>query len=610
MFGKKPSPSSERRFGLDELETYTLPLDELVKRLKTDPKQGLSQKDVEERLGVFGPNAIPEVKSSPFRIYIAPLLNWLINIFLIASTVLIFIGLFILPQVWERLAYWLIAIAANCTLAIVQQARAQRSIKALYHLSVPKSKTIREGRLVEIPSEQIVPGDVLKLGEGDRIPADARIVTASYLRVNEASLTGESEEIEKLEDDAPLGKETPIYDRRNMVFLGTNIISGSAVALVVSTGPETQLGKISGTLKELNIFEIPLQKETNRLAKHLGIAVLIFLSISLTYHILLLHLSNNLFVGGVLNIELLASTIVVNIITAMSIMPINIPLLTTFILITGALTMAVHKVIVRDLTAIESMGRVSVICSDKTGTITKDEMTVKWIFFPKINMKYGLYGVTGTGLQPNGKIVTIDANPSLEETLRAEPDTLQRSEFEIKSGTPLELLLMSSVLNNDGMIVEEETDNVNNDGKEMVCRAVGDPTDASLCFLFRKSGLDETIFRSTFQCVRNYPFDSSLKLMTKIFKDNRSDRYFVFTKGATESLLTHCNFIMNDESGQIQIFSDEDKSFVDEKARLFSSSGYRVISFSYGCLEELPSKSKIEGQIVEGASPIWVLSRS
>lgn len=182
MYEKILNPSLERITRLDEVETYSLPLDELEKKLKTDLKQGLTQKDVEERQRLLGINSVPKVTPNIFRIYITPLLNWLINIYLIVSTILALIGLFILPEVWGRLTYWLIAISANCILAIIQQMRAQRRIEALHHLIVPKSKVVREGKLNEIPSEQIVIGDILKLEEGDRVPADARIITASFLK--------------------------------------------------------------------------------------------------------------------------------------------------------------------------------------------------------------------------------------------------------------------------------------------------------------------------------------------------------------------------------------------------------------------------------------------
>ncbi|MCD6514552.1 MAG: cation-transporting P-type ATPase [Candidatus Odinarchaeota archaeon] len=596
------SMEGEKELELSEVETYTLPLEELIKRLKTDIERGLDQKEVERRLAIFGPNVIPKIKPSLFKVYIAPLLNWLINIYLIISTILAVFAFLILPEIWGQVIEWLSVIAVNAALAIVQQARAQTKLEALQRLSAPKSKVIREGKIIEIPSEQIVPGDIIKLDQGDRVPADARIISASSLRVNEAPLTGESEEVEKFEHDVPLDKDTPLSRRKNMVFLGTYVTAGSATALVVKTGRQTEIGKISKDLEELSTGEIPLRQKVNRLAKYLGLAVVIYLSIAITYNMFLLYTNNLIFVNGIFNTKLVIKEIVRCLITAMSIMPINIPLLTTIILLTGVLAMAKHQVIIRDLNSVESLGRVSVVCSDKTGTITKNEMTVKWVWIPRFQSSDGaLYGVTGVGFEPSGKILSVklDGNPNLREIITKEPETLGDGEVRIEQYTPLEYLLASGYLNNDSSITKEKVKGPDKKREQIAYKAIGDTTDASILVLFYKSKLDPEIYKNRFQLVRNYPFDSKLKRMTKVFLDKENGRYVVFTKGATEVLLPRCNYIVKDKVADIEILDEKKKEHIGERTRLFASEGYRVISFSFKYMDSLPPKGDNEREVIE-----------
>lgn len=595
------SPSEEEKTSkLYEIEAYTLPLNELVEQLKTDLERGLSRKDAEERLQIFGLNTIPKIKSGFFRTYISPLMNWLIIIYLIISLILVFFAFFILPEVWSQVVQWLSVIAINATLAIVQQVRAQTNLEALTKLSAPKSKVIREASLLEIPSEYIVPGDIMEVMQGDRIPADARIITASNLKVNEASLTGESIEVEKFEGDMPVEKDTPISGRRNMIFLGTYVDVGSGKVLVVKTGRDTQLGKISKGIKERSTSEILLLQKINRVAKYLGFGVLIYIGISLTYHMIYLYSSNNLFAEGALNIDLVARIIVNSLVTAMSIMPINIPLLTTIIMITGILSMVKYQVVIRNMNAIESLGRVSVICSDKTGTITKNEMTVKWISLQAIDSKDYLYGVTGIGYQPHGKIITIDLNQNLGEIIKKEPEVQDGIEAKIKPETPLEYLLVSSMLNNDSKIIEDKVKTSDKKIERMVYKALGDATDASMLKLFGKSKLEENVYKSRFKEIYNYPLDSKLKRMTRVYIDNYKGKYAVFTKGATEVLLPLCNSICNkDKITAVKALDEGRKGLIDSKIDIFALSGHRVISLAFRYLNELPSKDKIEREFFE-----------
>jgi P-type Ca2+ transporter type 2C len=595
----QPTRPGEVQIKLNDIDTYSLPLAELAVLLKADLEQGLSIKNAEERLQAIGPNLIPEAKSSFFRIYISPLLNWLVNIYLIVSTILACIGLFLLPEVWKQLIWWFSWIGVNAAVAIIQQALAQKKLHALQRLSAPRSKVFRDGEMMSIASEEIVPGDIVKLEQGDSVPADSRIITASNLIVNESALTGESEEVEKLESGVPLKKDTPISGRRNMVFRGTNVNAGSARVLVLKTGTDTQLGAISESLVKLNVGEIPLRRKVNAIAKYLGFAVLIYLVTSLAFHMISLYTSHRLFADGVLDIRLAAWTIVNSLTTAMSIMPINIPLLTTIILLTGVLAMAKHKVIIRDLNAVESLGRVSVVCTDKTGTLTKDEMTVKWICIPSIGGRDLIYGVTGVGFEPTGVITEVNFSSNLEEIASVEPEASAGSEAVVSTGSQLECLLVSGMLNNDSAIATARVNIANGKNLQTVYKSVGDATDAAILALFCKAKLDPNMYKSRFQEVRCYTFDSKLKRMTKVFKDNCDNRYIAFTKGATEVLLPHCDSVVTGVITKTDALHDEDKNLIRRKADIFASFGYRVISFAFRYLDELPPKDRCERDLVE-----------
>ena len=243
-------------------------------------------------------------------------------------------------------------------------------------------------------------------------------------------------------------------------------------------------------------------------------------------------------------------------------------------MLTGVLAMAKHQVVIRDLNAVESLGRVSVVCSDKTGTITKNEMTVKWVCIPALNPGDLLYGVTGVGFQPDGKIIEVNINPSLEEIVKTEPETLGGVEVKIEPETPLETLIVSGMLNNDSTVVEDKVKTADKKIEKTIYKAIGDATDASILILFYKSKLDESVYKSRYQEVRSYPFDSKLKRMTRVFKDNKTGKYVVFTKGATEVLLPRCSRIVKDRIDGVEPLTDDGRSqsnFYFRKRKSYSS---------------------------------------
>jgi Ca2+-transporting ATPase len=377
---------------------HAMPLEDIYEIFQVDPKQGLPQDEVSSRLHQFGENAIPKAKGSFLQVYIAPIMNWLITIYILSSFGLLIIATFLPPEenAIGQALLWLAIVAVNALVAIFQQYRAQKKLEALEKLSAGETRVIRQGSEKSIPPFEIVPGDIVKLDQGDRIPADGRIITSSNLTTNEASLTGESVPVMK-DEDSIIAKNVPLTDMRTMVFFGTYVATGMATTVITATGGSTEIGKIQGTLEELNTGDIPLRRKVNLLAKYLGIAAIILMTVSVLWQVFVYDYLN----GRVINLgfENILRQMQAAITRAMTIMPINIPLLTTIVLLTGVLAMARKGVIIRDLSAVESLGRVSVICSDKTGTMTRNQMTVTYCWDT-----HNLYSVKGAGYNPIGDI--------------------------------------------------------------------------------------------------------------------------------------------------------------------------------------------------------------
>ena len=259
-----------------EIPYYSRELNTIYKDLNTDPKQGLSKEEANKRLTEYGFNEIPRVSKGFIKVYLAPLFNWLIVIYLVGSLIMFIFSLFGQGGSLITVALTLLIVLVNCTVAIVQQYRATKKLNALRELSAPTSTIIRNGQKMEIITRDIVVGDILVINQGDKIPADARIIESANLEANEASLTGESESAKKLSDGKALdvNKEISIGERKNMVFYGTYITLGNGKAVVVKTGANTEIGKLSLQLESAGTSEIPIRQKMNHFGKWLGIMVM------------------------------------------------------------------------------------------------------------------------------------------------------------------------------------------------------------------------------------------------------------------------------------------------------------------------------------------------
>jgi Ca2+-transporting ATPase len=550
---------------------HSMPLDDLLQTLSVDPKLGLSDEDAKSRLAHYGPNSIPRVKGSFWKVYLAPILNWLINIYIVSSVALLMLYLLIPVNRSEngllQSSIWIAVVAINCIVAIFQQYRAQKKLEALEKLAAGETRVIRDGSEMKLDPILIVPGDVVKLEQGDKIPADARLVSCSNLTTNEASLTGESVPSTK-DYEAELPAAVPITDMSNMIFLGTYVATGRALAVVTRTGAYTEIGKIQRELEALNTGDIPLRKKVNRLAKYLGITALLLLAVSILWEVFLYPLLTNNPID--VTIGNIAGHLELAIPRALTIMPMNIPLLTTIVLLTGVLVMAQHGVIIRDLSAVESLGRVSIICSDKTGTLTRNAMTVKFCWDTQ-----NLYSITGDGYEPSGQIYRLkDSSGIVSFSYEHESKPT-----DVRASKSLYKLMVCGAIDNDSEIAKKEIP-----GQGTTWTAIGDPTDAALLALFRKTNLDESDVRKKYKVVKEFPFESELKRVSKICHDGK--KFVAFVKGASEVILPRCTTIdgsdrpsklTTDNAGKIQGYVDS-----------FAAMGYRVISLAYHEMDSFP----------------------
>jgi len=550
---------------------YAKSIEEIVNGFNSDIENGLSSAQLGEKESKYGLNKLPEVKKSLWRIYLAPLFNFLILILLVSGVVIVILGS---P---ESTIITFTVVFINSVTAIVQQFRAQKALESLKKIAALQAVVVRNGEQKEIPTERIFPGDIIIIEQGSKIPADGRIIDSMNLSINEAPLTGESEAVEKNER---IINETDLHiqNQVNMVFMGTYVNTGRAKIIITATGIDTQIGKISDQLNRMgSLEEIPLTKKLNRLGYILGIIVIINLVILIIYKLSFLNMS------GQLTQPLISEALTDSILRALNILPINLPLLVTLVLITGVLNMARKGVIIKNLSAIESLGRVSVICSDKTGTITKNEMTVEKFL---INEKE--YTVSGSGYDPEGNILY---NGDL---------------IKLNENRTFEKFIDSMVVNNNAKLIFEDV-KIHKQGvkAKAVRREIGSPTEAALLVLAEKAGYIIYDIKRKYEIVMEFSFNSKLKRMTTICKYHNNDNLFknsqpafiAFIKGAPEVILERSSTI--DRDGSSNKFSEEMKNTIIKLVNERAKQGFRTLAIAYKNLDKVeePERDEIEKEI-------------
>jgi P-type Ca2+ transporter type 2C len=475
-------------------------VEDVLATLNVDPQGGLSEAEARVRLGQYGRNELMTKAPLPmWRKFVAQFSNVLIILLLIATAISAALWLYeresALP--YEALAIFSVVLL-NAILGFVQETRAEAAVAALKAMSANEAEVIRDGKRRSVPAAEVVPGDLILVEEGDTIPADARVIHSTALQTAEATLTGESLPVSK--DPSPLTGDVEIGDRHNMVYSGTAATYGRGRAVVTSTGMKTEMGRIAGMLDEAVEETTPLQKELDRVGKSLGVAVVL---------IAVVMIATILLVEKIEGFSALFDVLILGVALAVAAVPEGLPAVVTAVLALGVQRMARRKAVVRHLAAVETLGSADVIASDKTGTLTKNEMTVRAVVTAS-----GRVDFSGTGYAPTGD-VKASHGLAIDGALRVE----------------LERLLTVADRANNAALAQK-------DGRWMV---QGDPTEGALIVAARKAGLGGEVLERRFKRIAEVPFSSERKLMSTVHEDSqRQERLLVFTKGAPDVLLGRC----------------------------------------------------------------------
>jgi Ca2+-transporting ATPase len=522
--------------------------------LGTDVAHGLAAADARARLERLGPNELPAKPPVPaWRRFLAQFRD-ILTILLVIATVVSFVAWLIERETavpYEALTIIAILLG-NAALGFAQESRAEQAVAALRAMAAPLARVLRDGAQQTLPAVEVVPGDVLLLEEGDTIPADARVLQSISLRTAEAALTGESTLVSK--DAGPLAGEAGIADRANMVFSGTAVGAGRGRAVVTATGAATELGRIAGTLEETEEVETPLQRELDRVGKWLG-AVVVVIAVVMSATILLTE--------NVRSASDLVSVLLVGVSLAVAAVPEGLTAITTIVLSLGTLRMARRNVIVRKLSAVETLGSTTTICSDKTGTLTKNEMTVRAVVTAS-----GAVELTGTGYDPTGEVRRRDGQPV------SDPAHLEEIERTLAAG---ELASNASLVRaGDRWAVQ------------------GDPTEGALVVAARKLGAAVDRHRARFPRFGEVPFTSERKLMSTAHADaERAEHALVLSKGAPDVLLARCT----DEQvgGETRPLDEARRHEIGRAVERLGASALRTLGVAY----RVAGRDALSGELTE-----------
>ncbi len=513
---------------------HTMPAEETLKALKSDGSRGLSSQEAVRRLEKYGRNVLPEADPiSPMKIFLSQFKDIMVIVLIIAALVSAFIGYHRgTVEEWYDAIVIGIIVVVNALFGFFQEYKAEKSLQALRAMSSPRAEVIRDGRIMTIDSSLLVPGDIVLLKAGAKVPADIRLIEAVNLRVNEASLTGESREVTKAAD-AALPESTYIGDRKNMVFSGSTITYGRGAGCVVETGERTEMGKIAGMLQEPS-EPTPLQVKLEIMGKQIAAAIL--------------GISVAIFLFGVFQGIDVLEMFLTAVSLAVAAIPEGLPAVVTISLALGLQRMVRRNALLRKLPAVEALGSATVICTDKTGTLTKGEMTVVDVRTPSAT-----YSVSGEGFKPEGEVKEGDRAVSFSEG--AGSDIL------------LYQLVETGVVCSDAVLSEI-------DGRWDISGTV---TEGSIHVLARKLGLSPGALRDKNPRVFEISFDSSRKMMSTVNADPDGG-YTVHVKGAPERLIPRCSMVMT-ESGPVKM-DDRMRDEILATAQLMASRALRTLSFA------------------------------
>ncbi|MBS3958477.1 MAG: cation-translocating P-type ATPase [Xanthomonadaceae bacterium] len=548
------TPAQKKANSGDGRLWHTLGADDALRELGAD-RGGLTTAEAEARRAKYGPNELEEKGGRTiWHIIWEQISSVMIVILLVAGVLALLFKGGEGPPI-DAIAIFSIVVLF-VVLGVMQEYRAQKAIAALKQMSSPTVKVVRNGVVVEMSSRDLVPGDIVKLETGSVVPADCRIVDSVNLRIQEAALTGESEPIEK-SVGAFARQDLPLGDRKNMGYMGTFASYGRGEALVVETGMRTELGKIATMIQSVKHEQTPLQKKLDTLGKTLAvIAIIVAVLVAIT--------------GVVIEGKAWAEVMIIAIAIAVAIVPEGLPAVQTFTLAMGAQRMVKRKALIRKLPAVETLGSVTVICSDKTGTLTQNKMTV-------------------TALE------TLDN--------RIELDTQQR-QYAFQGNDPA----MAALVAGGGLCCDAT---LNPDGNS----GVGDPTEIALVVAAHRYNLSRTTLESALPRVAEVPFDSDRKLMSTVHRLQDASGlpsaiagmvpgldghpYLAFTKGAADNMLAICDRVF--AGGQVRPLTDEDRAKIQAANSRMASNGIRVLGVGFRGLSDVPKgtdPADVEHQLV------------
>lgn len=504
---------------------YTKKIEDVFKILQSQV-EGLTQIQAGERLEKYGPNEIQAAKRiSAWQILLEQFKNILILILLAATAMSLFLGHGV-----ESIVIAIIVLFA-VLLGFIQEYRAERAIEALREMAAPTASVLRDGSEVKVPAREIVPGDVIFLHTGDRIPADARVIESINLQVEEAALTGESVAVEK-QTETLQGSDLNLGDRRNMVYAGTAVTYGRGKGVVTATAMQTEFGKIAQLLQTVETGRTPLQQNLDRVGSVLARAAFVVVALIVAL--------------GLLRGQPFIDMLIFGIALAVAVVPEALPAVVTISLAIGVQKMVKRNALIRRLPAVETLGSTSVICSDKTGTLTKDEMTVR-----KLYTGGELFTVSGAGYAPMGDFSRNGSGP-----LNDLPDTLRN-------------MLTAAALASDTTLTSGEE---NGSGKDWNIK--GDPTEGALVVAAAKANLEKNSLDGKYPRVNEIPFTSESKRMTTLHQTGEG--VTAYAKGAPEVLLQDCDWQLTaeglkplDEDGR-ELILDAAKGMAEEALRVLA----------------------------------------
>ncbi len=533
---------------------HSLSAEEVLSALETHRAGGLSVEEAQARLSRYGPNELAEQPRPGFwQLLLGQFDNFLILILLVACLISLFLGEYVDAGAIAAI------VILNAALGVIQEQRAERALEALKKMAAPEAHVIRAGHRTAIPARELVPGDMVLLEAGNYVPADVRLVESANLRLEEASLTGESVPVDKktavsLQEDIPLG------DRDNMAYMSTMVSYGRGRGVVVATGMETEIGHIAEMIQAYEPEPTPLQVKLDQLGKWLGGAALAICAI--------------IFIAGVLRginpLEMFLTAISL----AIAAVPEGLPAVVTICLALGMQRMARRHALLRKLPAVETLGSATVICSDKTGTLTKNEMTVVRLCADRTFIQ-----VTGRGYEPQGEFYD-DSQP-----------------IDIKQYPALDLLLQAVLLCNDARLESDQG----------TWRMVGDSTEGAMVVAAAKAGLWREELEKLYPRVDEVPFDSERKRMITVHQvspqkevegqpSSSQSSYVAYVKGAPDIVLGLCNRIF--ENNNEQPLDDAGRVRVLETNDALSSGALRVLGVAYKRMDDLLTPDAVENDLI------------